>query len=617
MTKAVLALMLSLVVSATGFAQKAPQGADAGEKYFPVDRIVPGLKGYGLTVWEGSKLERFEVEVLGVQKGTPNPKQNLIIARLSGGQVGRTKVFAGMSGSPVYFDGKLAGAVAYSFPFSTEPIAGITPIGQMVEQLDIPAAPVRASGSPAAFKETLFGERESLLESLASLPSRASVPVASNTPSLVPFAGQSLQPIASPLAFGGVPQSVIDRFAPDLARLGIVPVAGISAGAGTSALVPATAETLKPGSSVVVPLIRGDFNAAIAGTVTERQGDKIYAFGHPMLSLGPTEMPMAESEVVVVVPSVNNSFKLASATNTVGSIGQDRSSGIGGNLGKQATMIPIRATVKNDRGVSREYAFEVINDPALTPILVNIGLLTSVMGTERQNGDQTIEVKGSIRVGGLPSVRLENRFSASNNASAAATMSVAQPLAILMNSGFRGVNVEGVDVEITTLDERRLASLTRIWVDRTRVGRGETVTVQAFGRTEEGQEFVERVPIVIPRDAPIGKLGIVVGDGATLASTDETLVNFVPANLRQLVDAFNRLKKNDRLYVKVVRGAGGALVDNTPMTSLPPSVLGSLGSPRATSGYTPLVSATLYEKELAPARHVVTGQQSIVVSVVR
>lgn len=616
--------LVALFAATSAFAQSTaskPAPAESLSKYFPIERVAPGMKGYGLTVFEGDTIERFDVEILGVINGIPGPKQNLIIAKLSGDKVRETRVFNGMSGSPVYLDGKMVGAVAYAFAFSTEPIAGITPIGQMVSQLkDAPAPSAQAGSSAFSFKDLVAARGVSAADPgalLAALPSQRSYTVAPANPAMAGLAGQTLRPIATPLTFNGIPQEVIDRFVPEFERAGLQAVAGFGGSASIEPLQPFTEDTLKPGSSVVVSLVRGDFNASAAGTVTERDGDRIYAFGHPFLSLGATGMPMAESSVVTVLKSLSNSFKFTTPTRLVGAIEQDRSSGIGGHLGQSAKMIPVRVAFRNSHGDESVFNYEVINDAFLSPLLVNMTLSATVMGTERQIGDQTIGVRGTISVAKQPDIQIENRFAASSNTSIAAAMSVAQPLQLVMGSGFRDVDVTGISVDITATEERSLGQLTRVWVDQTRVGRGDAIEVHAFARTEDGDEYIERIPITIPRDAPIGKVAIIVGDGASMVATDETFAGFAPKNLSQLVEAINKLKKNDRLYVKVIRATGGAVVENQAMPSLPPSVLSSLGSPRASTGFTPLQTSTLYERELAPAKFIVTGQQALILNVVR
>jgi hypothetical protein len=493
MKRAIVAFVavVSLTVSTT-YAQNASPRTGEG-RFFPVSRIAPGLKGYGMSVFQGSSPERFDVEVLGVLEGVPNPRQRLIIARLSGPNVARTRVFAGMSGSPVYFDGKLAGAIAYSFPFSTEPLAGITPIEQMDAQLRDAAPQQRISGSRLSFSD-LAASRQGkggydMASVLRGLPAPASAPVggaATTAPQLAAVAGQQLQPIATPLAFSGFPQSVVDTFAADFQRLGIMPVVGFAGGGGLGPMSPITENTLRPGSSVTVQLVRGDYQVAASGTVTDRDGERILAFGHPFLSLGATNMPMAESSVVVVVPSVNNSWKLSQASNLVGAIGQDRSSGIGGKLGQQATMIPVRVSFTNSLGETQTFNYEIISDPNFAPLLTGMTLMATLNSTERQQGDQTIDVKGRIQLDGQPEISLENRFSGASSASSAAAQSIATPLAVLLNSGFKGVAVRGIDVTLSASEERNVGTLTRVVVDRTRVARGRGV------RADRGREAVRR-----------------------------------------------------------------------------------------------------------------------------
>lgn len=624
MKKLCFALLVAIALPTIGLAQAAPAATPNASKYLPVADVKAGMKGYGMTCFQGSTPERFEVEILGVLDGQPNPKQSIILGRLTGDNVARTRVFAGMSGSPVYVDGKMIGAVAYAFAFSTEAIAGITPIGQMVGQLqDGPAGgATRATRGELSFKDLVAARGVSAAAPtyLGNLPEPQSVSgtaVAATAPELAAFAGQTLKPIATPIAFSGIPQSVIDRFAPQFERMGVMAVAGVGGGGAIEPMGPVTDQTLAPGSSVTVSLIRGDYNAGAAGTVTERVGDRVYAFGHPFLSLGATAVPMSESSVIVVVPSLNNSFKFVKTSKMVGAISQDRSSGIGGELGREVKMLPVHVSFKNSHGEVNQYNYEVINDPMLAPLFINMTLMATVIGTERQIGDQTIDLSGTIKVAGQPDIALENRFAGNQNAAANASMSVAQPLQLLMGSGFKGVDVKGVDVTISATEDRELGNLTRVWVDKTRVGRGETVEVQAFARTEQGEEYVERIPIEIPRDAPVGKLAIVVGDGASMVASDETFAGFAPENLGQLVAGINRLKKNDRLYVKLVRATGGAVVENQALTALPPSMLSSLGSPRASAGVTALQTTTLLEKEVPPAKFIVSGQQAIVVNVVR
>jgi SpoIVB peptidase S55 len=586
----------------------------------PLDQVHAGMKGYGMTVFQGSKPERFEVEVLGILEGMPNPKQSIVIARLGGPLVDRTGVFAGMSGSPVYIDGKLVGAVAYAFPFAKEPIAGITPIKYMIDVFEEGQKEEQPRSSQHISFKTLIGESATnSIDSLPALPSAQLGARAASNAALVPYVGQTIIPIATPVTFSGVSQTVLDIFAGDLRKIGIQPIAGVGGGSSLGPMVEANGNTLAPGSSVSVQLIRGDFTIDAAGTVTYRDGERIYAFGHPFLSSGATSWPMAESSIVTVVPNLNNSFKLSAAGNLVGSINQDRSTGVFGQLGDKPKMVPVHLTVHTSRNKTESYAFEIVSDPFLTPLLTKIAMFSAITATERQIGNQTLKLSGRIAINGQPDVVLDNTFTSPNGAALFAVGAVAQPLAVLLNSGFNAIDLRGVDVDVTSTDSRSSGSLNRLWIDKTEARRGESIEMQAFARNDNGSEFVERIALVIPADAPIGPLVITVGDGASLNQADraQPAADFSPRDLGQLVRVINKLKRNNRLYVRMMRAGTGAIVNNEEMPVLPPSVLATLGSSRTSGGYTPMSVATLEEHELPPSQFIISGQQTITINVVK
>jgi hypothetical protein len=596
------------------------QGSDLkpDSSLMPIEEVKPGMKGYGMTVFQGSTPERFELEVLGVLHGTPNPKQNLIIARLSGPLVERTSVFAGMSGSPIYIDGKLVGALAYAFPFAKEPIAGITPIRQMIDIFER-AGDEDPPAAPRVSFNTLMAANTSTPNQWGPITSQVGAGAAAN-PALIPYIGQTIAPIATPLSFAGIPQWVVDMFAGDLKKVGIQPIAGVGGGSSLGPMVPFNDETLKPGSSVSVQLVRGDFTLDAAGTVTYRDGERVYAFGHPFLSSGQTSWPMAESSVVTVVPNLNNSFKLAQGGNLVGAINQDRSTGIFGKLGDKPRMVPVRLTVHTSRNKKETYTFEVVSDSFLTPLLMKIATFSAIAATERQVGSQTLKLTGRVALNGQADVILDNTFSMPNGAVFVTVSSIERPLAALLNSGFEAVDLKSIELDVSSFDSRAGGSLNRLMVDKSEVRRGESIEIQAFARNDNGNEFVERIPLVIPADAPAGPLVILIGDGASMNQAErisQPAADFVPKDLGQLVRAINKLKKNNRLYVKVLRSATGAIVNNEEMPTLPPSVLATLGSDRTSGGYTPLNIATLAEHELAPSQFIISGQQSITINVVK
>jgi hypothetical protein len=593
--------------------------SNSNPKLMPLNEVRPGMKGYGMSVFQGSKPERFEVEVLGTLEGVPNPKQSIVIARLSGALVDRTGVFAGMSGSPVYIDGRLVGAVAYAFPFAKEPIAGITPIKYMIDIFEQGQQEEQPRSSQRVSFKTLIGQSSGTSLDLPELPSAQVGARAATNGALAPYVGQTIIPIATPVTFTGIPQSALDAFASDLRKIGIQPIAGVGGGSSLGPMVPATENTLAPGSSVSVQLVRGDFTIDAAGTVTYRDAEKIYAFGHPFLSSGATSWPMAESSIVTVVPNLNNSFKLSAAGNLVGSISQDRATGVYGQLGQKPRMVPVRLTVHTSRNKTESYNFEIVSDPFLSPLLTRMTVFSAIAATERQIGSQTLKLSGTIGINGQSDIRLDNSFTSPSGAALIASNAVAQPLAVLFNSGFNALDLRGIDVDVTSIDSRSSGALNRLWIDKTEVRRGETIEMQAFARNDNGSEFVERIPLEIPADAPLGPLVIFVGDGASLNMADraQPSAEFSPRDLSQLVRAINKLKRNNRLYVRVMRAGTGAIVNNEEMPVLPPSMLATLGSSRTSGGYTPMSVATLEEHELPPSQFIISGQQTITINVVK
>jgi hypothetical protein len=329
---------------------------------------------------------------------------------------------------------------------------------------------------------------------------------------------------------------------------------------------------------------------------------------------------MAESSVITVVPNMNNSFKLSAGGRLVGSITQDRATGVFGKLGDKPRMVPVRLTIHTSRNKNETYNFEVVSDSFLTPLLMKIATFSAIAATERQIGSQTIKLSGKVSINGQPDVLLDNTFSMPNGAVFLAVASIERPLAALLGSGFDALDLRRIQLDITSIDSRATGTLNRLWIDKTEVRRGETVEIQAFARNDNGSDFVQRIPLEIPADAPLGPIVILVGDGSSINQAEkmaQATTDFVPKDLGQLVRAINRLKKNNRLYVKVLRTGTGAIVNNEEMPTLPPSVLATLNSGRTSGGYSPLNVATVVEHELPPSRFIISGQQSITIDVVK
>ncbi|MCM3872233.1 MAG: hypothetical protein ND895_16245, partial [Pyrinomonadaceae bacterium] len=412
-----------------------------------------------------------------------------------------------------------------------------------------------------------------------------------------------------------ISQESLSLFAPQLMANGLLPVSGAGGSAAITPLGEANEKTLTPGTSLSVQLVRGDYSIAASGTVTFRDGDRIYAFGHPFLSLGAADMPMTETSVVTVIANVNNSFKLSVPGQMMGAISQDRAAGVFGSLGRAPKMIPVKINLHTSRDRTETFSYEVANDSFLTPLLLNITVFNTITSSERALGESTISIKGEIKVKGQENVQLDRRFSSGNSAIMAAG-SVATPIGSLMSSGFDDVQIDGVTLDISSSDTKYAGTLERIALDRTEVRRGEKVEIQAYVRTEAGKQFVQRIPVQIPEDATPGQLLVFVGDGNALQEGSAAKA-FVPQDLGQLVRAINKVKKSDRLYVKLFRITPGAVIGTDELPNLPPSVVATLNSDRTSGGYTPTVLSPVYEMELPPADFVISGQQLIGIDVVR
>ncbi len=609
--------MIVLAAFSGVFAQGAKVIPDIpGSQIFPLSQIKEGMRGTARTVFSGTEPQEFGVEILGVVPDSIGPHQDMIIGKLSGDLAMRTFVFAGMSGSPVYIDGKLVGAISYSFPFAKEPICGITPIEQMISIFEKNLNPKSiVGGSRAVSMSDLRSDLWNAAKPTNFANERPVMSGMSINSALTQVAGQRFVPIATPVTFAGISQATLDIFAPELTKAGIMPVAAVGGGSRISDLKKADATTLVGGDSVVVQLARGDVSIAAAGTVTLRDGDKIYAFGHPYFGLGSTDLPMNESHVVTVVPNANNSFKLAVADATVGSMKQDRATGIFGILGESPRMLPIKLKLTTSRGREENINFEAAIDEFLTPLIVNVGMQNTIGGVERTIGDTTIEVRGEITVRGEESVKIDRRF-AGPQAAAYAASAPAVPLASLLKANFPDLDITGVNLSLTLTEGRKTAALERIEVDRTQVRVGGVLNVSVFSRTDAGLLIEQPLSLTIPKDAPIGPLSLTIGDGNTVQATSATQ-QFVPKSAAELIKTINSIKRSDRLYAILFKTSTGAIVGVNEMPSLPPSVLATLNNDRTGGGSKAATQKMLLETALPASEYLVTGSQTLAIEVVR
>ena len=595
------AVGLSLLVAATVTTIGQP------DEFYPLALVQPGQRGYAKTVFKGTHVETFEVEILGVLRNT-GPKRHIILARLEGEKIDRTGVFAGMSGSPVYLDGKLVGAIAYSFPFSKEPITGITPIEETLSLFE-EAPPIRSHVSRSVNPLQMYR----VMESPDRLPYFNFHP----WPTDVSFEEGSslgrLEPISTPLNLSGLSPHSLRLFAPRLRTLGLLPIQAL----GNAKVDHYRDQPLEAGSTITVQLVKGDMELNATGTVTHISGDKIYAFGHPFLSIGYTDLPLSKAAVLTVIPSLSTGQKLAAATEFVGSIKQDRAAGILGVRGETPKLIPVQLNLKTSRNRLKQFNYEIVTDSFLTPFLMALTVHNSIVSSERTVGGQTLQVGTTIAVKGQADVNFENTVSDRANSSVLATVAASSPVNFLLNSGFEDLVIENVEVKITAVEQTREAVLDKIWQDRLEVCSGEEVVLTIFLRKGNGKTQVEKYPVKIPEGIEPGPMKIVVGDGLSLGKLDAdgAFGEFIPQNLPHLIEAMNSLKKNDRLYIRLYRDQPGAIIAGVGLPNIPPSLMALYNSQKTSGDVRPIKKVIYVEYELPATPFVLRGQREIRVNV--
>ncbi|MDI9611910.1 MAG: SpoIVB peptidase S55 domain-containing protein [Acidobacteriota bacterium] len=580
-------------------------GSGAHPDFFRIEDIRPGLRGVGLTCFQGTRPEEFQVEILGVMRGV-TPGADSVLARFSGGVIDRYGIFEGMSGSPVYIDGKLLGAVAYTYSFAREPIAGITPIAHMVDAFE-------EKGGSARPQKSRLWDTALPLAAAGGGGLEFTIVRGGNTPPGARDA-HTLLPIATPLSLGGFHPGTLAAFAPRFRDAGMTLLQGSGAPAEDA---PGDSPPFEPGSNIVVALVRGDLDISAGGTVTWVDGNRLYAFGHNLLELGATELPMHRASVVTIFPSLQSSFKILAAGRAVGAIRQDRGMGIYGIVGERARTVPVRIGLLSSRGARKEYRFDLARDSMLTPVLLNMVVYNTITASERAQGEATIGVEGKIGIRNEDTVRIAGRYSSRSEAVQNAALSVAVPVNYLMTTEAPGLDLESVDLEISVLEEDRGARLESIGLDRREVKAGETVELTMTAQRVNGAVIRDVRTIKIPATASPGSLTLTLADGATLTTLDQKQDGGVstPRSSGRLIGFLNRMRRNDRLYLRFSRRAPGAVMRGEGMPGLPPSILSALQSDRKSGGLAEIRSAPLAEYELPALDDVIAGSRSMTIEI--
>src|SRR5712692_570493 len=535
--------------------------ATAAADTMPLSQIQKGMRGYGITVFEGNLLERFDVEILGVLHNI-GPRQDLILAKIDAPMVQRAGVIAGMSGSPVYIDGKVIGALAYSWQFAKEPVAGITPIEEMLKIADL--------GTNTAAAVVAATPRMTGSEFLGAIANHKTTELFEKLESgFMNASPAGVKPIAIPLSLSSFAPETITRFSKVLEGMGFVAVPSGSSGA--PAISPAE---FRPGDAIGAVLLNGDFNVAATGTVTFIDGNRVYAFGHPFLDIGEVSFPMAKSEIVTVMPSIASSFKFASTGKIVGAFRQDRSTGIMGMVGDNADMIPIDVTVDGS-GLSKSYHVNIVRHSLLSPLILAMAADSVVANAQRAAGERTVLLESDIKLKGFDEpIHLREGW-----AGAQARQAIPAYLAVVagyvMSNEFRVADIEQVKIHLRHDDDLKIAKLLEASIDTPASGRivaGDTVKVRTVLKPYRGEPFVETFDVKIPDNQPPGSAYLLVGSGSLSNQIDFSLVPPDPRTLEQVIAVLGRLRPSTDLTIGLYSSAEGAVTAGVYLPNLPPSM---------------------------------------------
>jgi hypothetical protein len=608
MKKSVVSRLVVLLVLAfcavAGSAATPEQTASSAKQplktpIIPVSEITPGMHGVAYTVFQGVKPEPMEVEVLGVLKNNFNgPKSDVILVRLGGKKAEYTGVVAGMSGSPVYFNGRLAGAIAFRIgEFSKEPIAGVTPIEEMLEinELDksIPADSVGTK--PGALK-----------------PAATRTSMTAGDDAATAGYTDYLKPIGAPLVFSGFSQSTLAQFGPQFAQAGMIPVMG--AGSVSDEKQP---EPLEPGSSVSALLVRGDMNIAATCTVTYMDPERLLACGHPLMQFGMVDMPMTKARVLATLPSPANAFKIVNATEEVGSFVQDRHTGIMGRFGKEPRMIPVTLNIHGG-SVPRSYHYEVLSNSKITPLLMMATVFNSLQSMNDTGDDITYRMSGKIDVGGYPSVNLQNMYApldANVPTSFAVASSLGDRFGRIFENPYVAPNIQGVTMDLDLIRDRKWAKLENARTDVMEARPGDQITVEAVLRPYRGERIVRQIPVKIPTSTPQGTLRILVSDADTLDRARRMTMNTGSRfDLGTTIATLNKEHLNDKLYVSLLEANPQAMVEDKVMPALPLSVMNVMDNMRGTRDML-VTGESAVDEASTPVDYVVSGAQIITITI--
>jgi hypothetical protein len=576
---------------------------------FPLSQVQPGMKCVVYTIFTGDEIEKVDLVVLGVLHNALGPKQDIILVQLLGEKVEHTGVVAGMSGSPVYYDGKLVGALSLKLgAFTKEAIGGVTPIESMldVEKAPEPATNLSAPASPSATSTQQTNTGNMFSASKIPLPENFARQTSAG-------AGQFLVPIETPLISTGLYPETIAQFSKQLSGWGMTMMAG-----GTAAPSPEDAQ-LKPGDMVGVELIRGDLSITPGCTVTTVDHGKILACGHRIFSFGNVSMPLARAHVLTTLASAMASTKIITTGGTIGTLTQDRITAIAGRLGDGPPMIPVDVTFATG-DAQKEFHFEVIESPQLTPLLVGLATYNGIIGNTAYGEGSTLQLDGEIAIKGHTTVQLKDLFAPTDVPVPGGFFVATDVQAIfsqIYSNPYEIPHIAAIHLRVTALPERRAAIIDDAWVEANEVRPGQTVNVKVQLRPYRGSTFVQEFPITIPMQAARGPLQLVISDAETVNRTVQSLAASSQGQLpglEELIKLMNREHQNDRLYATLLQPTPTLMVEDKVMPNAPASAINVLDQRQTPGGARLLYQSTAGEWSVE-MHQVISGERTLTITV--
>ena len=546
----------------------------------PLEQVKPGMRGVGYTIFAGDKIEPFEVEVIGILPNLMGPKQSIILVELHGDKAEHTGVVAGMSGSPVYIDGKLMGALSLKFGvFVKEPLAGVTPIE------DILSIPTGDSSDPKTLSvRSSVGDKAEpaapgWAASLASAAPLPHYPVPEKWAQVAGAPGDAyLEPIASPLVFSGFAPATLRQYAGEWAPYGMVAAAG-----GTAPPASDDAKVV-PGDMVSMVLVQGDISMSAACTVTAVREDRVYACGHPLFGLGASDMPLARGRTLTTLASDFNSTKIVNAGGVIGTLTEDRLTAVMGRIGPAPQMIPIDLTVVTPAG-EKQFHSEMISNPKLTPLLMGIIAFNGLTQNTAYGEGSTMKLSGDININGHSPVSLEDMYAPTDQFVPDGTFvasSVQTIFTRIFSNPYEMPKIDKVTLRVESTPDRRVVSILNAWSELSEAQPGDPVTIKVLLRPYRGTPIIRDVPITIPAQATRGStLRVQVSDADSL----NRIPNLVAAQgrlggLDQLISLLNRERRNNQLYVTLLKPTPTLLVEDKELPDAPLSQINVLDQKR-------------------------------------